>query len=130
MTRWVDVRNRSQSGTELVRARWCDTFACRLRGLTFRRQLERGEGLLLVEGRESRAGTAIHMLAVFMPLGVAWLAADGRVVDTRLALPWRFYTPRAPAMFILEAQPAMLESVAIGDHLEFVDAATFSASRP
>ncbi len=124
MTRWVNVLNTNQAGAPVARARWCDTFACRLRGLTFRRSLEPGEGLLLVEGRETRSGTAIHMWFVFMPLGVAWVAADGRVVDKRLALPWRLYAPKEPAKFILEGPPVMLESVAINDYLEFVDAAT------
>jgi uncharacterized membrane protein (UPF0127 family) len=121
MTHWLRVLNQSRSGAQVVRARWCNTFACRLRGLTFRRTLPPGEGLLLVESRESRAGTAIHMWAVFMSLGVAWLASDGRVVDTRLALPWRLYAPSAHAKYILEGPPSMLESVAVNDRLELVD---------
>jgi uncharacterized membrane protein (UPF0127 family) len=92
--------------------------------LTFRRHLEPGKVLLLVEDGASRSATAIHMWFVFMPLGVAWLAPDGRVVDTRLALPWRLYVPRHAAKFVLEGPPAMLESVAIGDRLELVDAAS------
>ncbi len=78
----------------------------------------------MVESRQSRSATAIHMWFVFMPLGVAWLAADGRVVDTRLALPWRLYAPKVAAKFTLEGPPGMLESVAINDRLEFVDAAS------
>ncbi|MGA9191642.1 MAG: DUF192 domain-containing protein [Anaerolineales bacterium] len=130
MTHWIEVHNASQADLQVIRARWCDTFACRLRGLTFRRSLGPGEGLLLVEGRESRSGTAIHMWFVFMPLGVAWVAADGRVVDTRLALPWRLYAPKVAAKFILEGPPGMLESVAINDCLEFVNAAPVLASGP
>lgn len=130
MSQWVDVLNSSQASTQVIRARQCDTFLCRLRGLTFRRSLDPGEGLLLMEGRESRSGTAIHMWFVFMPLGVVWLAADGRVVDAKLALPWRMYVPKASAKFILEGPPGMLESVAINDRLEFVDAAPIPAPGP
>lgn len=68
------------------------------------------------------------MWFVFMPLGVAWLAADGQVVDTRLALPWRMYVPKAAAKYILEGPPGMLESVAINDRLEFADAAPILVS--
>lgn len=103
-------------------ARRCRSFLCRLRGLTFRRELPQGEGLLLEEARQSRWATAIHMLAVFFPLGVAWLDRDHVVVDLRRAKPWRFYLPRRAAKYVLEGPVAMLESLAVGDQLTLVDA--------
>jgi uncharacterized membrane protein (UPF0127 family) len=106
----------------VIRARWCDTFACKLRGLMFRRRLAPGEGLLLVERSEGRTQTAIHMAMVFFPLGVIWLDADLRVVDKRVALPWRIYAPGVPAQYVLEGEPAVLECVAKGDVLEIADA--------
>lgn len=118
MARWVEVRNRSRHGDLVLRARWCESFWCRLRGLTFRRELPPGEGLLLVEGRQSRAQTAIHMWMVGFPIGVAWLDNELRVVDTRLALPWRIYVPSQAARYTLEGAPSMLQSVAVGEVLE------------
>lgn len=123
MERWLQVYNRTQGGEALLRARWCASFGCRLRGLTFRRNLPPGEGLLLVESRESVPGAGIHMMAVFMELGVVWLDADFRVVDTVCAQPWRMYLPAAPARYILEGTPALLEHVKMGDQLELVDEA-------
>lgn len=120
MARWVEVRNRTQ-GTPVIRARWCASFACRLRGLMFRRRLAVGEGLLLVERSAGRTQTAIHMAMVSFPLGVVWLDDDLRVVDTRLALPWRVYLPSAAARYVLEADPEVLECVALGDLLEIAD---------
>jgi len=119
--RWVQVRNRSKGGSPVIRARWCESFACKLRGLTFRRHLPENEGLLLVEAGESRVGTSIHMWAVFFPIGVAWLDAEARVVDCRLALPWRAYIPASPARYVLEGTASMLDRVAVGDVLEWVD---------
>lgn len=104
-----------------MRARWCERFLCRLRGLTFRRALGEGEGLLLVDARETRAGSAIHMWGVWIALGVAWLDAQSRVVDRRLAQPWRLYLPAAPARFVLEGHPSMLDRLELGDCLEFED---------
>ncbi len=121
MTHWVDIRNSTQDRS-VVRARWCASFACRLRGLMFRRRLTPGEGLLLVERSAGRTQTAIHMALVFFPLGVIWLDDDRRVVDKRLALPWRAYAPSAPARYVLEGEPGVLECVAHGDVLEFADA--------
>ncbi len=75
-----------------------------------------------MEAQPSRASTAIHMWGVFISLGVVWVSPEGVVVDTRLARPWRAYVPRAAAQYVLEGRPSMLESVAVGDQLEFVDA--------
>jgi uncharacterized membrane protein (UPF0127 family) len=116
----IAVRHR-QSGALLARdARWCGSFLCRLRGLMFRRALSPGEVLILDEGRDSRAATAIHMFFVPFPIAAVWINSAGRVVDKVLALPWRpFYGPRAPARYILEAAPDFLKRVQLDDELEF-----------
>jgi uncharacterized membrane protein (UPF0127 family) len=119
VARWVLARNASRGDVVLVRARWCSGFGAKLRGLTFRRRLEPGTGVVLVEGRPARLSTAIHMAFVFFPLGVAWLDADGRVVDCRLARPWRIYVPHSSAKFVLEGPPEMLECLGLGECIAF-----------
>lgn len=111
----------AESGRVLVeRARWCDGFASKLRGFLFRRTLDEGEGLVLVEGRDSRVSTAIHMLFVFLDLGVVWVDDGGEVVDTVRARPWRLsYAPQAPARYVIETHPDVLRNVAVGDHVRF-----------
>jgi uncharacterized membrane protein (UPF0127 family) len=121
MPQWIEIRNRSQSNALVVRAKWCESFLCRLRGLTFRRALSERTGLLLVESRESIAGGTIHMFGVFFSLGVIWLDAEKRVVDHTVASPWRIYTPNTPAQYILEGRPEILERVTVGDLLEFCE---------
>jgi uncharacterized membrane protein (UPF0127 family) len=113
------VRLRRQDGTVLpLRARLCDTFLCRLRGLTFRRSWPEDEGLLFVESVESRVATSIHMFFVFFSIGVVWLAADGTVVDAKLAKPFcPYYASRAPAKYYLEGTPTLLSWVQIGERL-------------
>jgi len=118
----VQVINRARGSVLVERARWCRSFLCRLRGLTFRRRLGEGEGLILVERREGRSRTAIHMWAVFFPLGVLWINSRYVVVDARLARPWRMYQPAAPAQYVLEGNPAILSDITIGDQLDFVRA--------
>jgi len=106
-----------------LQAVYCDTFLCRLRGLMFRSRLDPQQGLLLVEKRDSRIDTAIHMLFVYMDLAVIWINADGIVVDKVLARSWRLaYTPRQPARFILEIIPQRLDEFSLGDRIEFRDA--------
>lgn len=102
---------------------------CRLRGLMFRSRLRVGEALILVEPRESRSATAIHMFFVPFAIAAIWINNSGRVVDKVLARPWRpFYAPRAPARYTLETDPAFLDGVAIGDELVFEDGAESAAS--
>lgn len=106
-----------------MRARWCSTFLCRLRGLMFRPAPEEGHGLILVEDRESRSGTAIHMAFVGFPIGVAWADSSRHVVDCRVARPWRIYVPRRPARYVIEGAVGLLGDLAVGDVVEFFDAA-------
>ena len=112
------IENRTQGKVLLARVKWCRSFLCRLRGLMFRRDLPADEGLLLVEGRASVAATAIHMLFVFFPIAAIWLDDSFHVVDVKLARPFRlFYAPRAPARYVLEVAPVLLDQVAVGDQL-------------
>lgn len=117
--RYVSLRR--QDGTALpLRVRLCDTFLCRLRGLTFRRSWPQDEGLLFVESVESRMATSIHMFFVFFSIAVVWLDRDQVVVDKTLARPFRpYYAPQAPAQFFVEGHPSLLERVSIGHRLEF-----------
>ena len=99
---------------------YCDTFLCRLRGLMFKRELALETGLLLVQARDSRIDTSIHMLAVFMDLGVVWIDSKFAVVDIIIAKSWRpAYFPVKPAKYILEVQPARTADFHLGDRVTF-----------
>ena len=102
---------------------YCDSFACRLRGLMFRRSLGPDEGLLLVEGRDSRLDASIHMLFVRFDLAVFWIDSAYTVVDKVLAKSWKpAYLPKHPARYILELHPARWEDYRIGEKVEFRNA--------
>ncbi len=120
----VDVKRQSSGEVLLHRARWCKSYLSRLRGLMFRAGLAEGEALVLVEGADSRTTTAIHMFFVPFAIAAIWIDGRGRVVDKALAEPWRpFYGPRAPARYVLEAAPELLEKVVIGEELVFENSA-------
>ncbi len=117
---WVQVISHDQGNQVVLRADWCQSFLCRLRGLTFRHSLAEGEGLLLVDSRETISNAGIHMWMVFMSLGVIWINDAYQVVDTVVAKPWRFYFPSRPARYVLEGNPSILELFSPGDQLEFI----------
>lgn len=106
--------------TVLPNVAWCDGFFCKFAGLMFRKQLEDGEGLLMVEGKPSRSGTSIHMLFMFIPLTVVWLDENLIVVDKIVAKPWRLaYVPKQAAKFTLETSTDYYDSFNLGDALVF-----------
>jgi uncharacterized membrane protein (UPF0127 family) len=75
----------------------------------FRSRLPPDEGLLLVEKRDSRLDTSIHMLFVPFDLAVFWINSDMIVVDKVIAKSWKpAYFPKADAKFTLEIHPEPL----------------------
>jgi uncharacterized membrane protein (UPF0127 family) len=57
---------------------------------------------------------------MFMEIAVVWLDSSGKVVDKKLAKPWRLaYPPSSAAQYYIEARPALLERVQVGDVLKF-----------
>jgi hypothetical protein len=120
MPEQVLVQNITRPNIHPIQARFCTSFFCRLRGLTFRRGLSSGEGLLLVQSRDSRMDASIHMLFVWIDLAVVWINSAQQVVDVRLARRWRpAYVPARPARYVLEISPERLEDYCIGDQLHF-----------
>ena len=125
--RQVAIRNISVADAVNFKAHYCDSFGSRLRGLTFRRSLPSQEGILLVQGRESRLDSSIHMLGVFMDLAVVWINTQQEVVDVQLARSWRpAYFPNAPAQYILELDAKYLDAFRIGDQVEITNAVEIS----
>ncbi len=116
----IRIENKTLPLPAPLRAAYCDSFLCRLRGLMFRSHLPAEAGLLLVEARNSRIDTSIHMLFVFMDLAVIWIDSDQTVVDTVLARAWHpVYLPRKAARYTLEIHPARLNEFRIADRVEF-----------
>lgn len=118
----VTLSNSSNILPSPIRARWCVSFFSRLRGFMFRKELAHDEGLVLVEKRESRMDTSIHMFFVLTDLAVIWLNAQNEVVDTVLARAWRpFYAPAKPAQYTIEIHPSRIGEFRVGDKVEFIN---------
>jgi len=114
------IRNAQTGEVVLGRAKWCASIWCRFRGLQFTFQLADDEGLLFVNGEESVVHSTITMFSTFISLGVVWLDSSGKVVDKQLAKPWRpAYAPAQAAQYYIEATPAILQRVKVGDILNF-----------
>jgi uncharacterized membrane protein (UPF0127 family) len=120
MSHLIAIYNLNKTIDNPARVGYCDSFLCRLRGLMFRPRLDRDEGLLLVEKRDSRLDTSIHMFFVPFDLAVFWINSDMMVVDKALAKSWHpAYFPKADARYTLEIHPDHWEDYQIGDEVEF-----------
>ncbi len=116
----VEIRNSSLPLKSPLQAKYCNSFMCQFRGFMFRRSLGSDEGLLLVQKRENRSESTIHMLFMFIDLAVVWISAEYTVVDVKYARRWRLmYAPKYPAKYVLELPTARLDEFKIGDQLQF-----------
>ncbi len=89
----------------------------------FRASLARDEGLLLVEKRDSRLDTSIHMFFVPFDLAIFWVNSEMIVVDKVIAKSWRpAYIPKSDAKFTLEIHPDRIGDYEIGDKVKFKNA--------
>jgi uncharacterized membrane protein (UPF0127 family) len=115
----VNIQNLTHPFTPPLKAGYCTSFLCQLRGLTFRRTLPPNWGLLLVQQKESRIDAAIHMLMMWIDLAVVWINAQNKVVDVRPAYRWKsVIIPQAPAKYVLELPLERLSDFQIGDEIE------------
>ena len=122
MSRTIHVRNLDNPSQTHLQIKYCDSFLCRLRGLTFRPPLAPPEGLLLVYKQDSRLDTSIHMLGVSFDLAIIWINSSMQVVDKVLAKSWHLaYAPKEKAQYILEIHPDRLDEFQIGNKVEFED---------
>jgi uncharacterized membrane protein (UPF0127 family) len=120
--RRTQIENLSRPLPQPITAQYCDSFLCRLRGLMFHRNVPAGWGLLLVQSRDSRVDSSIHMLFMWTDLAAVWINSGGEVVDVRHARRWRMaYLPVRPARYVLELNPHHLPDFRVGDQIRFED---------
>lgn len=123
MPRPIHIHNLTRTLPNPALVGYCDTFLCKLRGLMFRPRLDPDDGLLLVEKRDSRLDTSIHMFFVPFDLAVFWINSDMMVVDKVIAKSWKpAYSPKSAAKFTLEIHPDRWGDYEIGDKVEFKNA--------
>jgi len=123
MPKSISIENKSRKIDGTLQIKFCDTFLSQLRGLTFRSDLARDEGLLLVGKRDSRLDSSIHMLFVSFNLAIVWINSEMKVVDKVLAQSWRpAYFSKQPARYVLEIHPERWGDFEIGDRVQFKNA--------
>jgi uncharacterized protein len=86
----------------------CDNIVSSMRGLMFRKELQKGQSLLIDLHKDRNAG--IHMFFVNFPIDVIWLNSEKRVVDTAEDVkPFTLKNPKKFARYIIELPKGILK---------------------
>jgi uncharacterized protein len=107
-------------GTNLGKIEVANSFMSRFLGLMFKSQV--GNGLILkLPNSRSRHGSAIHMFFMRFPLDIVFADSEKKVVDMVSIGPWKTYTPKAPARYVIELEKGSFEKfkLEIDDELDF-----------
>ncbi len=121
MTKWVKVQNLQRAEAPLIKARLCDTFWLKFRGLMFQKSLGENEGILIDESRDGIANTSIHMFFMRFAIAAIWINSEFEVVDSKIARPWApYYAPAHPARYVLETHPNRLLDFKPGDRVKLL----------
>jgi len=116
------ILTNSTARSARIQVTYCDSFLSKLRGLMFSRQIPVDHGIILVEYKESKINTSIHMMFMNFDLSVLWLNKDLVVVDKVLAKRWvPIYLPKTRAQYVVELHSNQIANFSIGDQLLLLD---------
>ena len=105
-----------------IQIKFCESFTSRLKGLMFSKQIPLDQGIILVENKESKVDTSIHMMFMNFNITVLWLNKDLVVVDKVLAKRWvPIYLPKVRAKYVVELHASQFSNFSIGDQLVLSD---------
>ncbi|ASJ16788.1 hypothetical protein A3L04_06715 [Thermococcus chitonophagus] len=98
--------------------KFADTFIKRFLGLMFRKPRY---ALIFVLPTETRINASIHGFFMREAIDVIFLDSKRKVVDFTILRPWRLYTPKRPAKYIIEGPKGMLQTlrVEVGDVIKW-----------
>lgn len=96
----------------------CKTYFSKLRGLMFRKKFKNFDSLIMINKKETKHNSAIHMFFVFYPISIIWLNNEHIIVDKKRFYPFHpLYVPKLKAKYILELPIEKGETLNIGDKI-------------
>lgn len=120
MNKKIKLINQTNPLKQPLTATYCESFLCKLKGLSWRKSLPKNEGLLLVQNKDSRMDSSIHMFGMFFDLAIVWINANMQVVDVKPAYRWRsMLLPLKPAKYTLEININRMDEFQTGDQIRY-----------
>lgn len=118
------VTKKVKIGNTTIEAEIADTFTKQIKGLMFRKDLEKNKGMLFVFNNDSYQ--SIWMMNMSFPLDIIWIDAKHKIVDiVKDAQPCMIfctvYRPKEKARYVLEANAGFVDKhgIEIGDNVKF-----------
>ncbi len=110
-------------GTTEVRVNVADTLEERVQGLSGRKSLKEGEGLLFIFEQEGAQG--IWMKDMLFPIDIVWASSDGTIITiapnvTPDTYPEAFYAKEPVARYVLELPAGFAERHGIAEGAKLV----------
>lgn len=114
------IRNSTSSTNNIYTVKYCASFFSKFVGLMFRKRLDEAKGIVLVQNKDARLDSAIHMLFMNFDIAVIWVNENHTVVDKVIAHRWAwYYCPIIPAKYTIELSANAYDQFNIGDKLTF-----------
>lgn len=114
----MDV-NIKLKGKIISRAKYCESFFSKTKGLMFSKKLQKGKSIILVDKFEPRFGSVIGMFFVFFSIDIIFLDSNKKVVDVRSAKPFQSYiAPKGSARYAIEMNKGE-NILKVGDKVSF-----------
>ena len=104
-----------QNGRELCSAEIADSFLSRLKGLMFRKKLDRDSGLFI------QNCSSIHTCFMRFPIDVIYVDRKYTVLYTETVAPWRIGKIVKHTRHVLELPAGNKEKFAVGIQLQLAD---------
>ena len=110
------IKNVTIKKVIISKHRLCTSFFGKAFGLMFTSVPD--YGLIFVFSKEQRV--ALTMWFVSYPIDVLWLDSARRVVEIKKNFrPWKNYTPRKKAMYVIELPCGRIDAIKAGDRIEW-----------
>ena len=112
---------KEENSQKIADVKFADTFIERLKGLMFKKNLD--YVLVLKPANEnSKSASAIHSCFMRINIDLVFLNHNKEVFQMKQLKPWKFFTPKSGANYILEFKEGTIEKykIAIGDKFDFV----------
>jgi uncharacterized membrane protein (UPF0127 family) len=114
----VLIQNSTRPLPRQIKSKYCSSVISKFLGLMMQSSIKPDDGILLVEKKDSRVDSSIHMLFMRFEIAAVWINSNLDVVDVRIARKWQLaLVPVEPAIYVLETHPSQASNFKIGDRV-------------
>lgn len=109
-------------GKRTIKAKVANNFFTRAKGLMFKKNIEKDEGVVFVFKKDSFP--KFWMFGMRFPLDIIWISSKKKIVDITLNAkpslnPRKIYKPKKACKYVLETRANLLKNIEVGKVVNF-----------